>query len=261
MRRGYLFWGSVLVLLSLLFLMKALNIIPDVLGFFWPLALILLGVWTILGVYLPKRFDDGESFQVECGQAKTAEFKFSTGAGRLEVCAGTGQGVLISGSKAAGLNIHESMVGDKAVVKLEAGPSVLPFIGPSGGVWVYRLTKDLPMSLQVEAGASQIKLDLRELLVSYASIETGASSVSITLPENAGNTSMDIEAGAASVDIVVPDRVGARIRVKEGVSSLNIDSTRFPRGEGGYYQNSEYGSAANKVDLTIESGVGSIKIR
>jgi hypothetical protein len=261
MRRGYLFWGSILILLAALFLLKAVGFIADVLGFFWPLALILLGVWIIVAIYLPKGFDDGEAFSIDAQGASQATIKFSTGAGRVDISAGAEAGKIISGTKAAGMNIKQSLEGDKLEVKVESGPSVLPFIGPSSGIWKYQLTKEIPLSLKVEAGASQVKMDLRDLRVTYASVETGASSVIITLPENAGNTVMDVEAGAASVDILVPDRVGARIRVKEGVSALNIDSTRFPRLDGGYYQNAEYDTSANKVDLTIESGVGSIKIR
>ncbi len=261
MRRGYLFWGSVLILLAALFLLKAVGFIDDVLGFFWPLALVLLGIWVIVGAYLPKGFDEGDAFNVDAQGASQAVIKFSSGAGRVEISAGAEAGKIISGTKAAGMSIKQTLVGDKLEVKVESGPSMLPFIGPSSGIWKYQLTKAIPLSLEVEAGASQVKLDLRELRVTYASVETGASSVNITLPENAGNTVVDIEAGAASVDILVPERVGARIRVKEGVSALNVDSTRFPRLEGGYYQNADYDTAANKVDLTIESGVGTIKIR
>jgi len=261
MRRGYLFWGTVLLLLAALFLLKAVGVIDDVLGFFWPLVLILLGVWTIIAIYLPKRFDDGEAFSVDAQGVGQASVKFSSGAGRVEISAGAEAGKIISGTRAVGMNLKQSLDGDKMTVQIESGPSVLPFIGPSSGVWKYHLTKDIPLSLEVEAGASQVKLDLRELRVTYASVETGASGVTIHLPEKAGNTVMDVEAGAASVDILVPDQVGARIRVKEGVSALNIDNARFPRLDGGYYQNAEYDTAANKVDLTIESGVGTIKIR
>jgi len=42
---------------------------------------------------------------------------------------------------------------------------------------------------------------------------------------------------------------------------LNIDSTRFPRLESGHYQNADYETSTNKVDLTVESGVGTIKIQ
>jgi hypothetical protein len=53
--------------------------------------------------------------------------------------------------------------------------------------------------------------------------------------------------------------VAASIRIKSGITSLNINP-RFSRLENGQYQSSDYSTASNRVDMTIDAGVGSIEI-
>jgi hypothetical protein len=88
---------------------------------------------------------------------------------------------------------------------------------------------------------------------------TGASATEIRLPKAAGATKVRIEAGAASVKIWVPQGVGARIRAEGGLSDMKVDGSRFPR-QGLYHQSPDYETAANKVDLSIQMGVGSAEV-
>jgi hypothetical protein len=41
---------------------------------------------------------------------------------------------------------------------------------------------------------------------------------------------------------------------------VQVDETRFPPVAGGY-ESPDYGSAANRVDIDVQGGVGSLKIR
>jgi hypothetical protein len=54
--------------------------------------------------------------------------------------------------------------------------------------------------------------------------------------------------------------VAADIRVESGLADINIDQTRFPR-TGKHYISPDYETAANKIDLRLETGVSSVKIR
>ena len=60
--------------------------------------------------------------------------------------------------------------------------------------------------------------------------------------------------------MIVPDGLSARIRASIGVADLKIDESRFPR-SGGFYQSSDFDSAANSVDMTIDAGAASIRVR
>ena len=114
--------------------------------------------------------------------------------------------------------------------------------------------------MDINTGASETSIDLTDLQVKDLKLQTGASSTTVTLPVKAGFTHVDIESGVASTNIRVPSGVAARISAHGGLSSINVDATRFPR-QGDLYQSSDYDSASNKVEVKIQTGVGSIDIR
>ena len=70
---------------------------------------------------------------------------------------------------------------------------------------------------------------------------------------------MKVESGVASVKITIPQGVGASIKVESGLAGINIDSTRFTR-DGDNYRSADYATAVNKIDLDVETGVGSVDV-
>jgi hypothetical protein len=260
MKRDNLFWGTALILVGVLFFLQTQGYIGNIFRYLWPLALILLGGWIILGVYWPQARSEEETFSVPLGAAKSARFKFSHGAGQIEITGGAPTGQALAGSSAVGMNKESWSDGDRLEVKVEAGPSFVPFLGPSQGVWRFQLTQEIPLTLKVEAGASSVNIDLQDVLASHIELSTGASSANVTVPAH-GVSLLEIEAGAASVNVRVPSATGARIRVEEGVSSIHVDTNRFPRLDSGLYQSVGYDTAADRADIAIEAGLGSVTVR
>jgi hypothetical protein len=113
--------------------------------------------------------------------------------------------------------------------------------------------------LELETGANEARIDLSELLVTDLRLGSGASSTQITMPANAGSTRAKISTGAASVKVRIPQGVAARIQARGGLASILVDSARFPRSSG-IYESSDYAAATNKIDLDIETGVGSVEV-
>ncbi len=145
-------------------------------------------------------------------------------------------------------------------IRVDAGPSFVPFIGPSEGIWRFQVTQEIPLTMIVEAGASSLNIDLKDVLATSVELKTGASSSNVTVPAR-GASLLDVEAGAASVNIRVPEATAARIRIKEGVTSVNVDSNRFPRLDSGMYQSSNFDTAVDRAEINIESGLGSVSVK
>jgi len=259
MKRDNIFWGGALVLLGVLLLLQTQGIITNVFRYFWPLALILVGVWLLLNVYWRPARSAEETFSIPLNTAKNAKFKFSHGAGQIEISGGAPAGQALVGSSAAGMNRHSQLIGDRLEVQVEAGPSFVPFISPSEGVWRFQLTQEIPLTLIVEAGASSVTIDLKDVLATRVELKTGASSSNVVMPAR-GASILDVEAGAASVNIRIPDGTAARIRVKEGMTAINVDTNRFPRLDSGRYQSSNYDTAVDRAEINIESGFGSVSV-
>lgn len=259
MRRDNIFWGTALILVGVLLFLQTQGYIGNIFPFLWPLALILVGGWIILGVYWRPALSERETFQIPLREAKSARFKFSHGAGQIEITGGAQAGQALVGSSAVGMNHQSHLEGDRLEVKVEAGPSFIPFLGPSQGVWRFQLTQEIPLTLRVEAGASSVNIDLKDVLASRVELKTGASSSNVTVPAR-GVSLLDIDAGAASVNVRIPEATEARIRVEQGVTSINVDTNRFPRLDSGFYQSSGYDTATDRADINIEAGVGSVTV-
>jgi len=260
MKRHSIFWGSALILAGVLLWLQVEGFIQNVFQFFWPVTLILVGGWIILNVFWKPEISDEETFTLPLGAAKSVRYKFSHGAGRISISGGAATGVALIGSSAVGMNHQSHLNGDRLEIKVDAGPSFFPFFGPSEGVWRFQLTQEVPVNLTVEAGASQLDIDLKDVLASHLELKTGASNSNVTMPTR-GASILDVEAGAASINIRVPENIPARIRAEHGVSSINVDTNRFPRSDSGFYQSPNFDTSADRVEINIKAGVGSISVK
>lgn len=262
MRRGSIFWGLVLILLGGLFLLQARGLIADVFGWFWPIVLILLGAWIVFGRFIPFGSSGGETFSIDLQGAARVDLDFDHGAGTVVLTGGAPTGVAITGLQAAGKDVSSHLSGDCLTVDLNAGPTFIPFLGPDGGEWRFQVTQEVPVNLKVDAGASSLDFDFTNVRLAFLGVDTGASTLKVKLPANAGHTLVDVESGAATIEMVVPEGVAARIRCEQGVSSMNIDEKRFPRAASmsNLYQSPDYDSTANQVEISLEGGANSVKI-
>ena len=115
-------------------------------------------------------------------------------------------------------------------------------------------------ALNVQTGATDAHLDLTNLLVSNLEINVGAASTWVRLPATAKMTNAHIAGGAATITLEIPPAVGAQIRHRGGLSTVNVDQSRFPAVGEGLYRSADYQTAPNNVDISIETGVTSIQV-
>jgi hypothetical protein len=138
-----------------------------------------------------------------------------------------------------------------------------PFGGagsPSGSMDVNLSTAVPITSLSVQTGATDAHMDLSELRLGNLQVALGAASAWIRLPAT-GVTTARVNGGAATITLEIPQGVAAQIRQRGGLSTFNLDQSRFPPAGEGVYRSADYDSAANRVDLEIETGVTSIQVQ
>jgi hypothetical protein len=265
MRKGGLFWGVILLIIGLLLLLSNLGIIAvDVWGTIWVVVLIALGLSILLSVVVGPSAAEGESVTIPLEGASSARVRVRHGAGRLRVGGKTAPDALVEGTFTNGLDYRAQRTGEG--LNVEISPHRFPFSiapwnwGREGLGWTFSLNGTIPLSLTFETGASDTRLDLSELHVTDLRLQTGASSVHLTLPAYAGHARAHIEAGAASVSIRVPPGVAAQVQFAGGLASADVDQNRFPR-TAGAYRSPDYDTAQNKVDIVVKAGVGSLDIR
>lgn len=279
MHRGNYIWGIVLVLLGGLLLGQNLGLIPpnvNVWSIFWALVLVALGVSLLVRNLAPGwgrsesvvpgavAARQGDAVRMPLGAARRARVNFHHGAGELRIDANAAPDELLSGTFVGGLEHQERQDGDELVVDLRVPsdniPMVVPF-GPSDALnWTVGLNPNVPLSLRLEVGANRNLLNLRDLQVKELYLQTGASATEIDMPARAGEVRATLRSGAASVVVRIPENVSAQIHTHGGLSSVEVDRQRFPQVGEGDFRSLDYGMAANRIDLDVETGVGSFRV-
>ncbi|MCX7038969.1 MAG: LiaF-related protein [Spirochaetes bacterium] len=251
--------GIILIVLGAITLMGIFHV-------FWPLLLIAVGVLIVAGASWRRGEAVREQAAVALDGAQEAAIRVRHGAGKLSIGAGTAPGDLLSGSFGGGLDALKSRDGGRLAVEMrvkdrDVSHFVFPWTRGNIGVldWDFVFNTAVPLTLALETGASESRLLLTDLQVRELSVSTGASSTIVDLPARAGMTRVRVESGAASVKLRVPAGVAASISIRSALAGIRVDTSRFPKA-GDSYRSADYDSAANRVEISVETGVGSIEI-
>lgn len=265
MRRGSLFWGFLIIILGGLLMLENLGFFES-LGFsvwnlFWPLVIILVGIWFLWSATWGKRSLDVEEVAIERGAAQSSRVAFKHGAGKLLVRSGSRQENILEGKFTGGLDFDKKSNGERLDLVLKVPTRNFPWMpGEYRGLdWDVVLNPDTKYSLEVSSGANETRLLLGDVLLDELILEISASSTYVELSNRSQFTRVNVRSGAASLEFRVPEGVSARIRSTGGLSSLNVDQTRFPH-RGRVYESPDYETATQRVEFDLESGLASIFI-
>lgn len=260
-RSGSVFWAVILIVLGAIFLLQNAGILNVGWGVLWPVLLIALGAWLLLGNFVrSSRAEVSRTIPLE--GARAAHLDVSHGAGELRIGASSDPSALVSNTLDGELKQRVRRDGDRLDVRLSQdrdwGFWMWPGNWGASSRWSMAINREVPLTMALHTGASDARIDLRELQVSDLTVEVGASALDLTLPAS-GRVSARVKAGAADVKVRVPEGVAARIRGVVGVGSLNLDQSRFPQ-RGGVHESPDYETAANRVELIVEGGAASVRV-
>lgn len=261
MRRGTFFFGGMLVVLGILFLLDNLKLLGnvDLWSILGPIFLIALGLWFLLGILI-KPTVKSEHVDFPLQGVGSSSIVIKHGAGRLKISAGASAENLLEGDFSGGLEPHEKWQGDQLSLTLAMPTQFISWNWGQGGFdWNVKLNAQVPLDLEVNSGAVESRLDLSGLDIKHFVLKTGASSNEIILPSREGVTHVRIEAGVAAVNIHVPQDVAARIRTEAGLAGVTIDRSRFPM-QGGFRMSPDFEIAARKIEMKVVTGLGSVDI-
>ena len=212
-----------------------------------------------------------ESIWVPSDGAQSARLNLTVAGGDLSLTSGAPLGVLLAGWSQGSLaevtdqHVSVSTTGGRRTVDVRLNSDWSFRFPPRRrnppGRWMLRHADGIPTDIRIEGGASTFDLDLRELNVQSLNVDAGAADIDVVLPANAGHTIASFGIGAADLDITVPPGVAARIDFDGGVSSVDVDESRFPQQDNGHYVSPDFSTAANRVTIKIEAGVSDITIR
>ncbi len=168
-----------------------------------------------------------------------------------------------SGREAPMWEVERRRDSELAQIEIVSGSGTFDFNSEDNAErWDLQFSPEIPIELEVQAGASQIELDLTKLRVPALQVEVGAAQLHLRLPAQ-GHTAATVEAGAADITIEIPAATPARIRTRGGLAQIEVDTQAFPRtDDSDVYQSPGYdASPDNRIDLEIRTGLAKVEVR
>jgi hypothetical protein len=205
-----------------------------------------------------------ESVSQPLGAAKSADVTIAMGVGRLRLAELSQPGELIAGEIAYPqtnrVDRTFEMRGDTAAFTLQEQDSQrndLVKYRNDDAVWDLRLTQTTPLRLAIEAGIGESTLDFTQLKLTDLDLKTGIGATTLTLPRE-GHLQAHVQGGVGNTTLRIPAGVAVRIALDAGVGKVEVLGNYQRRGNS--YISPNFDSAANRVDLTASSGIGTITI-
>jgi hypothetical protein len=288
---GFPIFAVILIALGIVLLLQTTGVLPwefwSGIWRFWPVVIIAIGINLIFGRRLPwlaglliaivlvialgvalflvpvSSAVAVSSMQEDLQGLESAELNIDFGAGELIIDSLPEGSPSLVEATFEKRDAETSVVraGNSATLDISMRDRDFPFFGGfTKADWRISLSRLPRLSIDLDGGASDIRLDLSSLQVSDLSLDTGAASVEVRMPASAGRVNAKIDAGAADITVIIPEGVAARIDSDVVAGSTSIDESRFPR-VGDAYISPDFDTATNRIDLEIEAGASSVTIR
>ena len=130
--------------------------------------------------------------------------------------------------------------------------------GPTRYEWDLRLSREVPVYLRVNFGAGQAQLDLGGLPLRDVQVDMGVGQLDMDLRGNPKhNYNVRIHGGVGEATVRLPAGAGVYAEASGGIGSIE---TRNLQKTGGHWVNDAYERASVRIRLTVEGGVGSIRL-
>ncbi len=189
-------------------------------------------------------------YTVNVPRAATTDMSLTVnyGAGTLSL-AGGGTDLVSVRSSQQDVRRTVDQTGQVASVTLSSGEDYVFWNGRDRS-WAITLPNDVRTGMTLNLGAGNFDVDFSDIQVRRATVNAGASDLTLTLPKPSGNVPMTVSSGASSVTIVVPSGV-----------AYAVTSTGVLHSISGQLQSPDYAAAVDRVTLNISIAAGSVTIR
>ncbi len=199
---------------------------------------------------------------VELGGAEVADVILDIGVGELRIQGGARD--LMEGYFRYNIDhwkpeINYRISGSRGILTVKQGKSHRMTTGRKKNKWDVSLNDDVPISLTVDHGVGQGKIDLTGVTLKSVDIDMGVGELTVDLSgERKQNLDVVVDSGIGSATLYLPQHIGIRARIDPGIGS--IDARGFSK-RGGVYTNDAYGKSDVTIDIEVDAGIGSVELR
>lgn len=112
--------------------------------------------------------------------------------------------------------------------------------------------------INVEAGATKLDFDLTKFKIRKLDIDGGAASFKVKLGEPLAATRLNVETGASEVTISIPENAACSIETDTGLSSKKFDG--FSKTDDNKYETAGFAQADKKIYIHMSGGISDFKV-
>jgi hypothetical protein len=132
------------------------------------------------------------------------------------------------------------------------------FVTKSDNTWNLKVDDSTPLELKVDVGAGRGEFHLANVNVTDLELNIGAGQANVDLTgERVKDLRAEIQGGIGQAVVRLPRSIGVIATVHGGLGSIDYDGLRE---ENGKYVNEAYGKSPKTIHLTVEGGIGQIKL-
>jgi N-terminal domain of toast_rack, DUF2154 len=132
------------------------------------------------------------------------------------------------------------------------------FVTRSDNTWNLKVEESIPLELKIDVGAGRGEFRLAKVDLTSLELNIGAGQVNVDLTgERAKDLRATIQGGVGQAIVRLPRNIGVVATVHGGLGSIEKGGLKE---EDGQYVNAAYGKSPNTIHLTVEGGIGQIKL-
>jgi hypothetical protein len=132
------------------------------------------------------------------------------------------------------------------------------FVTKTDNTWNLKVDDTTPLELKVDVGAGRGEFHLAKVDLTRLELNIGAGQVNVDLTgERAKDLQATIQGGVGQATVRLPRNIGVIATVHGGLGSID---THGLTKEDGQYVNAAYRKSPNTIHLTVEGGIGQIKL-
>lgn len=159
----------------------------------------------------------------------------------------------------------------------------LPWAACNGATeWQIHINPSVQSDITAHTDGGNVMLNLAGMVITRVAADTGGGNMNLVLPDSAanlnvaaktgagdvtveigsgttGSSTINASSGAGNVVVRVPGSMAARIHASSGMGKAIVDA-RFSKVNDNTYQSADFDSAADKVEITVNSGAGNVSI-
>jgi len=256
-------WPILIIAIGFDILVARRSIWASIAGMIVIAAILFGSLWLFGTTFASGTLLSSDQFEQSLNGATRAQLILEGSAGEIQVRSTDQPQILLTGSIPNGSNDQVqtsysiSSGNGTYILRDTSVQGFIPFTTTQTNEWRFSITEAIPLELRLGLGAGAMEVDLSRVQLDNLAVNTAVGQTQIVLPEQ-GRYSAQVTSAIGQIVIIVPRGVGVRVNMDTALVDVDVPDEFLNPGD--VYQSSNYESAENRVELSVDLAIGNVVI-